>query len=360
MRSAPSREGQRRPGRAVLAALILVAAACSGDSGVTAGDATTSSTTSSPASSTTAPATTAPATTAPATTAAAGEPAPLTGRPGPRLDRPALVVKIDNHPEARPQAGLGVADIVYEEIVEGITRFFAVFHSTDAAPVGPIRSARTTDVDLLAMLSTPLFAWSGGNDGVVAAIRRADATDVGASRHPEYGYVRDPSRRSPHNLFSTTEALRAGTPAGQGDPAAVFTYRPGPLRGGTPVAGVRIRMRGTSVRWSWDAAAGVWVRTQDGTPHLDDSGRAVRAENVVVQVTRYRPSPADVRSPEAVTVGTGDAWLFLDGRWIEGTWERPSPAAATVFRDGSGTEVGLTPGRTWVELAEAGTATVDR
>jgi hypothetical protein len=77
-------------------------------------------------------------------------------------------------------------------------------------------------------------------------------------------------------------------------------------------------------------------------------------------VTRYRPSPADARSPEAVTVGSGPAWVFVGGRWFEGTWERPDPSAPTVFRDGSGAELGLSPGRTWVELAEAGSVTVER
>ena len=99
--------------------------------------------------------------------------APLTGLPvkNPKvLTRPALVVKIDNHKEARPQAGLNQADIVYEEIVEAqITRFFTIFHSLDASPVGPIRSARTTDVNLLNQLNRPLFTWSVRNAPSVAS-----------------------------------------------------------------------------------------------------------------------------------------------------------------------------------------------
>ena len=123
----------------------------------------------------------------------------------PRAQLPALVVKIDNHPQARPQSGLSQADVVYEEIVEGITRFFAVFHSATSDPVGPIRSARTTDVNLLAQLNHPLFAWSGGNKGVVKALKQANvATDLGASTGNNAragGYYRDASRRAAPQLL---------------------------------------------------------------------------------------------------------------------------------------------------------------
>ena len=93
-------------------------------------------------------------------------------------------MKIDNHRDARPHAGLNQADVVYEEIVEGITRFFAIFHSTDADPIGPIRSARTTDVDLLNQLNRPLFAWSGGNADVVQRIGNANAVSRAHGQAP--------------------------------------------------------------------------------------------------------------------------------------------------------------------------------
>ena len=116
-----------------------------------------------------------------------------------------MAVKIDNHPQARPHAGLNQADVVIEEIVEGITRFFAVFHSTDAAPLGPIRSARTTDVDLLNQLNKPLFVWSGGNRGVVNAISRANAISIAHGQGP--GYYRDQERRRRADLEHTLNYL---------------------------------------------------------------------------------------------------------------------------------------------------------
>ncbi len=102
---------------------------------------------------------------------------PLTGLPieDPALaGRSALVVKIDNHPDARPQSGLNQADIVFEENVEQLTRFAAVFQSNAPDPVGPIRSGRTQDVELLGSLNKPIFAWSGGNPGVTKIINASD------------------------------------------------------------------------------------------------------------------------------------------------------------------------------------------
>jgi hypothetical protein len=289
---------------------------------------------------------------------------PLTGLPGadvPRAALPALVVKIDNHPRARPQVGLVQADVVFEEIVEGITRFFAVFHSTVADPVGPVRSARTTDIDLLRQLQRPLFAWSGANNGTIKALREADvATDVGYAFHSkEAGWFRDAARRAPHNLLSTTTALWGLTPQGAGPPPPLFKYRAaGAPAPGVPAAGVKLTMLGTKVLWQWDPVGGVWLRTQDDQPHVDASGTRIAPANVVVMSVEYRRSPADPISPEAVTVGEGDLLVFTGGNVIAGRWVRPDPSKPATLIDQAGAEILLTPGRTWVELSRPGGANV--
>jgi hypothetical protein len=182
---------------ALVAASAVTFVACS-SSAKTGASSSSTPASSAPSSSTTAASTTTVATSAAATTTVAapsGPPSPFTGLPPANpatLTRPALVVKINNHPLARPQIGINQADIVFEEEVEGITRFAAVFQSQDSTPVGPVRSARTSDVDIVAQLSHPLFAWSGGNAGVQKAISNADLTDVGASLHyAEGGWFRD-------------------------------------------------------------------------------------------------------------------------------------------------------------------------
>ncbi|MBK9178428.1 MAG: DUF3048 domain-containing protein [Acidimicrobiales bacterium] len=275
--------------------------------------------------------------------------------------RPALVVKIDNHPDAVPQSGLAQADLVFEEIVEGITRFAAVFHSTGSDPVGPIRSARTTDVQLLPQLGRPLLAWSGGNPGVTGAVAGSPLVDVGVNAFPDL-YFRDRSRRAPHNLYSSTSELWAVAPPEATPPPPLFQYRgdgEALPAGAEPVTGVDIEFTGGQrVAYGWDDQRGRWLRFQQGEPHLDVDGQQLAPENVVIQFVDYGASPADPRSPEARTVGEGEAWVLTDGHLIRGRWVRPSPEQVTQLLDAAGQPIRLTPGRTWVALPEPGDATV--
>ena len=277
-------------------------------------------------------------------------------------NRPALVVKIDNHAEARPQTGLNQADVVYEEEVEGITRFFAVFQSTDSTPVGPIRSARTTDVNLVAGLSHPLFAWSGGNPTVQRQISGADLTDVGQSQaNAPGGYHRDNrtnAKGSEHTLYADTVALYTLAPPGQGAPAPLFPYRgdnePSPV--GDPIGGVRLKMESTKAQFLWDAASKTWLRDENGSPHVDHDGVQIAPANVVIQFVSYVGVPGVGQSQQAVTVGEGEAWILTDGKIVKGTWSRPDPKQPAVYKDAAGNPVKLTPGTTWVELPEPGGA----
>lgn len=322
-------------------------------------EATTTTAGPAPTTATTTPApSTVPAPTATATPAAV---APLTGLPvaDPAiLGRPAMAIKIDNQTEARPQAGLNQADIVYEEIVEGITRFFAIFHSTDAAPVGPIRSARTTDGNLLNQLNRPFLVWSGGNAKVVQAGSAANAESRAHGQTD--GFYRDAERRKrtkvEHTLFldSTATIWATATPE-QGPPNPFFTYRPaGSTPSGDPVSELDLRLSGVDVAWEWDAASGTYLRSEYGEAHTDAAGQRISAANVVVQFVQYKASAADPKSPEAITVQNtpGDAVVATGGTLILAHWERTDPSKPAVLLTADGSPVELTPGRTWIELAD--------
>ena len=299
-------------------------------------------------------------TTVPTTTLAPVPRQPLTGEPlganAPPVERPALVVKIDNAPPARRnQSGLAVADIVFEEIVEGdVTRFAAVFHSRGSEVVGPIRSGRTQDIDLFSSFETPLLAWSGGNPGVTEMIANGPFVDLNAVGDGE-GYYRG-AGRAPHDLYNSTERLWAQSPPGHPGPSEPqFRYlRPEEPFGGDLVVGFDLAMRGVDVGWRWDGGRDEFVRFQSGEPHLDVEHGSIGAANVVVMVVEYRPSVVDARSPEAQTVGQGPAFLFARGRVAEGRWWRESAADPIKFvaLDGA-TPLALVPGNTWIELAEA-------
>ena len=292
----------------------------------------------------------------------AGPVYPLLGTPvtdAAAASRPALVAKIDNHPEARPQTGLNKADMVFEENVESLTRFAAVFQSQGSDPVGPLRSGRTQDIDMLGSLNKPMFAWSGGNYRVTKAINASDFVNVGYSAsHGKGGYYREKTKRIPHNLFAKTTNLWTLAKEGAGPPQQQFTYRSdSDAKPSTSVAidGAKISMYNVKVYWKWDAASGNFLRSSDNAkrvlePHMTDDGQ-VNTKNVVVLYVTYVRSKADRKSPNALTTGKGTGYVLTDGGAIPITWLRGSRTVPFTILDANGAVVRMTPGRTWVEMA---------
>lgn len=286
--------------------------------------------------------------------------APLTGAQAPDesvIARPALVVKIDNHPKARPQWGLNQADIVFEENVEQLTRFAAVFQSQGSDPVGPIRSGRLQDINLLASFNGPLFAWSGGNAQVAAAIRKSTMVDLSHSAANEAGgFRRESSRVAPHNLVAETTKLWTLAPADAKAPAPQFEYRADGETVPTdskPAGAVKISMDGVDVMWEWSPELLTFVRSQDDKPHVDMQDVRINAPNVVVVAVVYAKTGS---SPVAKSVGSGEVWVYTGGALIQGSWERTDPLKPFVLKDTKGAVIKLTPGRTWVEVIRAKSA----
>ncbi len=273
-------------------------------------------------------------------------------------NRTALVVKIDNVPRARPQAGINDADIVYVELVEGgATRYAAVFHSEDVSTVGPVRSMRTTDINLLRALDRPLFANSGANQGTTSAVNASPLVNIGHATSAGGAYWRNNNRSAPHNLFSSTTSLR--NQASGGSPPEMFNIR----RPGTELpneseatTGVSVSYQNTSVSYTWNGSG--WARSQDGAATVDTAGVRTAPETVIVRFTPYGVSPADRNSPEANVVGTGRAWIFTEGRLVRGSWHKPSADAVTNYFDQNGDPLELLPGRIWVELPKPGGASL--
>jgi hypothetical protein len=283
---------------------------------------------------------------------------PLTGLPegdGQRADRVALAVKIDNIAPALPQAGLNNADVVVEELVEGgLTRLMAIFQCGKASQVGPIRSARISDADLLALLHGSVLGYSGANSKDMPPIReRSGAALVAYDNTPQF-FQLSSSRPAPHNVFSSTRTLlKAGLDLQPklDAPPPLFTY--GALdRSARRAKRVYMSWPAASAMWTW--AKDSWLRTQGGSPDLLASGEQVSATNVVILGVNIAstglhdvlgaPSPLDV------TIGSNPAWVLRDGKMIRGTWTRKTISDQFTLKDAQGQVIALAPGRTWVEL----------
>ena len=339
-------------GIAACAALAATAAACSTSTVQAKVKAATTS--AQPTTSTTAATTTTVAPVGPV-------PAPLTGLPVPidqatRLLRPALAVKIDNSPEAMPQVGINSADLVWEIQVESISRLMAVFHSGDAPLVGPIRSARLSDVGLLRMMGRPLFGWSGANDGVSGAVYKSSwIKNVNWDRVKTSDYHRRGDRRPPHNLYTDTATLYRYAEAGQQAPPPLFDYlAPGQSTvGSVPVAGISEKVGTTPSQWAWDGSQ--WLRWQYGKRDATEDGGQASATNVVIIETPYINR---TKSPVAVPLGAGHVTVLTNGMATEGTWARGNEPDMLTITGSDGQPLRLAPGRTWIELTDGRTASV--
>lgn len=296
-------------------------------------------------------------TAAPTTTTVAPPTAPLTGKADPggaSLTRPALSVKVENTDFARPQAGIEQADVLYEEVVEGgITRFVAVFNSEVPPVIGPVRSVRQEDPDIVWPLGG-IFAYSGGAPVNVDAINAAPVHAVDETNGE--ALVRNepsqPPRDAPHNLYGLGPELFAlgGDPK---PPHALFTYV---AEGSPPVTGRSVESfhvgfdPGYDPTWTWVGATGAWARSIGGVPQTVTGSGTISPTNVVIQFTNY------TGEGEAQTVGEGDVWIFTDGTLRQGRWVRPDKAQPAKYVDATGNVIPLRPGRTWVELLPAGAA----
>jgi len=303
-----------------------------------------------------------PSTSQAPTTSTAPPVFPLTGllvNNSPNAARPALSVKIDNVAQARPQSGLNGADVVTVELVEGgLTRLFVTFQSQDVATMGPIRSARPVDADLLHELNGGIFAYSGAANGEIAPVIDHGGAVRLSHDAGDPGFHVDRSRRAPDQVYGSTAdfytaGLKRGHPAA---PGQLFTYAAQPpATGGAPVPGVKMAYSNSaSDAWRWDAPSGHWVRAQDGSPDVTtDNGQVFTTNVVVLQVAIHGTGIFDQahnEDPLPVVTGTGTGWVLRDGQMFQIGWARPTFNDALQLHLPSGAVMPLHPGSTWIEL----------
>jgi Protein of unknown function (DUF3048) N-terminal domain/Protein of unknown function (DUF3048) C-terminal domain len=289
---------------------------------------------------------------------------PLTDTPAPGgqvPSRPALAIKVENLPLARPQYGLSAADVVYEEPVEGgITRFIVIYQCHDASRVEPVRSGRLIDPEIVEQYGAhPLFAYAGAINAAVSAIDSSSLIDLSAAAAPASVYPRDATRYAPHNLMSSTNALYAYASSLHGPqttpPVSPLVFGPG-SSSATAAASVNIDYAYSNLTWTWQSASHTWVRSYADTgPATMGEGGVISAANVIVMKVQMYPSPyvedaTGVHENLLTLTGSGPAQVLRDGTVTTGTWSRPDLSANTQYLDSSGQTIALSPGQTWIEL----------
>jgi Protein of unknown function (DUF3048) N-terminal domain/Protein of unknown function (DUF3048) C-terminal domain len=277
---------------------------------------------------------------------------PFTGEPVPSLNR-VLAVKIDNIVNARPQTGLTHADIVYVLPVEGgLSRFLAVFSSHYPPVIGPVRSAREDDLELLRQFGRPAFAYSGATATLLPYIQRT-ARIVNLYSGTTHGYYRDTSRVAPYNLYAHTRQLLAQAQAASKARDIGFRFGP-PPPGGRATRSAPVSYPAASFRFTWSADKGRWLVAMDGTPAKTTDGGRLAPATVVIQYTTVRTSrflEYGKPPPYAESAGSGTALVLRDGEAWTTHWSRPNANVGTTFTTASGRRMTFTPGQVWVVLA---------
>jgi Protein of unknown function (DUF3048) N-terminal domain/Protein of unknown function (DUF3048) C-terminal domain len=275
---------------------------------------------------------------------------PFTGEPVKSLG-PVLAVKIDNLAVARPQTGLARADIVYVLQVEGgLSRFLAVYSSHDPPVIGPVRSAREDDLQLLRQFGRPAFAYSGAHPQLLPIVERARIVDLYSGRVG--GYYRDNSRYAPHNLYAGTSQLLAEMRGASTAHDIGFRFGPAPA-GGTPTAAKTVSYPAASFTFRWSASAGRWLVWMDGSPAMTTGAGQLGGPTVVIQYTKVgvaRFLEWGGPAPYSHSTGSGRAVVLRDGKAWNVHWSRPHGSAGTTYTTDSGQRMTFARGQVWVLL----------
>jgi hypothetical protein len=266
-----------------------------------------------------------------------------------------FALMIDNHPDARPQAGLSQANLVYEAEAEGsVTRYMAVFASGEnIEKIGPVRSARPYFVDWARELSA-LYGHVGGSPDALVYMQKENVLHINEFYDGEY-FWRDESRSRPHNVFTSAENLGKYLAKKELKEGAFLGWQfkdeeVKEKRGTSSIISIPYKLIEGKVEWRYDREANEYSRYLAGTLH-QDGDRVIKAKNIIIQVVKATVLDESLRL-KMDSIGKGKAVLCLDGYCREAQWQKNSATARTRFYDETGTELKLNAGTTWVEVVQ--------
>lgn len=306
-----------------------------------------------------------------------------------------LGVMIENHQESRPQSGLSFADVVYEGVAEGgITRFLVIFYCQDADPIGPVRSARTYFVDMVSQYgNNPLYAHVGGANTPGPADALGQISDYGWTGYNDLNqfsigfptFWRDYDRMghevaTEHTMYSATSKLWEYAKTDRkitindedgkrwSSNFTFSTFKDDPSisdRKGPQTVHLEFweDYGDYFVDWTYNKETNAYTRTNGGKSHSDkNTGKPLSAKNIIV-LSMKESNANDGYEDNAHllydTEGTGKATIFMDGKRINGSWEKESRTDQLIVNDDKGKPVVLNRGLTWfVILPTTGVMTV--
>lgn len=283
--------------------------------------------------------------------------------------RTPVAVVVENQPDSRPQSGLAYADIVYEALAEGgITRFMPVYQSNFPEKVGPVRSARTYFIDWVSEYNA-FFAHYGGNYDALAKIKIdkiQDLDEFSNASSKAYWREKTPAVSSEHTAYCSISKLYDLGVSKKYSKDLPTTFQPWLFKKdieqeGRPISQKIVIDFSSSqfqVIWNYDNITNSYLREMAGSQHIDKStNKQIKAKNVIIQEVASKPIITEINEQglEMTTIGKGKAKVILDGKVIEGTWQKASRTDRTNFYDSTGEKIELNPGQIWLEIVPPGT-----
>lgn len=268
----------------------------------------------------------------------------------------AFAIMISNSSQARPQSGIGLADVVYEITMEGwgITRFMAIFASEHPTKVGPVRSARIPFVRLAQEWGIAYAHYGAGSTGEGRAVELVKEVGFPVRFDGHTGvnsqfFSRDKARKAPHNAYFDSEAALVKIP--ELEYAKRFEFDE--VSNVNDEAATSISMRYASsvrVKYGYDEAKKSYDRFINDKPMMDAyTDKQVSVTNIIALHAPHRA----VESVSYILVdfiGTGKAEYFVGGKHEVGTWKKDSFTDITKYFDSEGNEIVLLPGNTWIQV----------
>lgn len=287
---------------------------------------------------------------------------PLTGLPVSDIKlikRRVIAARIGNDPEIRPQEGLGIADLVYEEIMEGWwdTRFTALFLESEAERIRPLRSARLSSIHVAKQYDAALVN-TGASDEVRWRLSQTDIVNLDEYFHGTPYHIL-PGYDWRGRFYTSTDELRKYMQAkGLETDKIIKSYVFDPaIPKGTKAITINIPYPYYCVvDWVYDPATGLYLRSANGEPHLEGlTGEQISAANVVILYAEHKATNIveDVTGATSIDIvldGSGRAQVIRDGVVVEGTWKRNAENEPIMYYDKSGQAIAFKPGKTWIQI----------
>ena len=267
-----------------------------------------------------------------------------------------IAIKFDDTRAAHPQEGVESADVVVISQVEaGLTRLMGIYSSNYPEQVGPVRSARISDIDILAQYGRVGFMYSGAQTKLRPVIAAANLENLSAERNPPSIYFNDPERIAPYAMMVRIPLLLEK--AENVDLVKSVGWSHGELSElAKPVSRVKINWPNASYEAIWDEEKERFLLNFNGAPNLAKSGLRLGSNNLIVQLAEIKPSEYGDKfggiTPKTSVIGAGKAFLLRDGTITSVNWNRESATSPTTWSLDNGEPANFATGQVWIFLTD--------